>query len=176
MDVFVWRARLDIDLYGVGTLDRTAWDTSFRPRSLAEIFVAEPGPFEQFGETVVYSLLLSTWSYFVDSWKLSFPFSRIPETGTLQQLVVSRKKKIRCEIEDFVETHLSKLRGMLRSRVLRVLCDLIKNVKSLLRGTKSDSCGPQRIYKYAAVAMYATVFKNVCTLLGESGKLLLVIG
>ena len=93
MDVFVWRARLDIDLYGVGTLDRTAWDTSFRPRSLAEIFVAEPGPFEQFGETVVYSLLLSTWSYFVDSWKLSFPFSRIPETGTLQQLVVSRKKK-----------------------------------------------------------------------------------
>ena len=86
------------------------------------------------------------------------------------------KKKIRCEIEDFVETHLSKLRGMLRSRVLRVLCDLIKNVNSLLRGTKSDSCGPQRIYKYAAVAMYATVFKNVCTLLGESGKLLLVIG
>ena len=32
------------------------------------------------------------------------------------------------EIKDFVETHLCKLRGILRSRVLRVLCDLIKNV------------------------------------------------
>ena len=30
------------------------------------------------------------------------------------------------EIEDFVETHLCKLRGILRSRVLRVSCDLIK--------------------------------------------------
>ena len=32
--------------------------------------------------------------------------------------------KVRCEIEGFIETRLCKLRGILRSRVLRVLCDL----------------------------------------------------
>ena len=80
---FVWHARLDIDLYGIGSRDRTTWETSFRPHSLAEISVAEPGSFElQFGKTVVFSLLLSICSYFVDSWKLSFPYSRIPETET----------------------------------------------------------------------------------------------
>ena len=31
-------------------------------------------------------------------------------------------------IEDFVEAHLCKLRDIVPSRVLRVLCDLIKNV------------------------------------------------
>ena len=46
MDVFVWRAHLDIDLYGVGSRDRTAWETSFRPHRLADISVAEPGSFE----------------------------------------------------------------------------------------------------------------------------------
>ena len=46
MDVFVWRAHLDIDLYGVGSRDRTAWETSFRPHSLAEISVVEPGSFD----------------------------------------------------------------------------------------------------------------------------------
>ena len=42
-------------------------------------------------------------------------------------------KKRSCEIEDFVETHLCKLRGKLRSRVLRVLCDLINNVSPYWR-------------------------------------------
>ena len=39
-------------------------------------------------------------------------------------------KNVSCEIENFVEPHLWKLRGTLRSRVLRVrvLCDLIKDV------------------------------------------------
>ena len=37
-------------------------------------------------------------------------------------------KKVSCAIEDFVETHHCKLRGILRSRVPRVLRDLIKNV------------------------------------------------
>ena len=70
MDVFVWRARLDIDLYGVGSRDRTAWETSFRPH-LAEIFCGRIGSFRTalFRKTEVFSLLLlSTSSYFVDSW------------------------------------------------------------------------------------------------------------
>ena len=46
VDVFVWRAHVDIDLYGVGSRDRTAWETSFRPHSLAEISVVEPGSFD----------------------------------------------------------------------------------------------------------------------------------
>ena len=42
MDVLDWRAHLDIDLYGVGSRDRTAWETSFHSHSLADISVAEP--------------------------------------------------------------------------------------------------------------------------------------
>ena len=67
MDVFVWRARLDIDLYGVGSRDRTAWETSFRPH-LAEIFCGRIGSFRTalFRKTVVFSLLLlSNYSHFL---------------------------------------------------------------------------------------------------------------
>ena len=38
------------------------------------------------------------------------------------------KKNVSCEVDDFVETHLCKLRGILRSRVLRVMSDLVNNV------------------------------------------------
>ena len=37
-------------------------------------------------------------------------------------------KIVSCVIEDIVETHLCKLRGILRSRVLRVSCAFIKYV------------------------------------------------
>ena len=41
---------------------------------------------------------------------------------------IMKWKNFSCEIDDFVETRLCMLRGILRSRVLRVLCDLIKTV------------------------------------------------
>ena len=44
-------------------------------------------------------------------------------------ITATKRKNVSCEIEDIVETYLSKLRGILWSRVLRVLCDLIKNVR-----------------------------------------------
>ena len=75
-------ARLDTDLYGVGSRDRTAWETSFRPHSLVEFFCGRTGfcGTTSFG-TVVFSLLLPTCSHSVDSWNLPFPYSRVPEAA-----------------------------------------------------------------------------------------------
>ena len=70
-------------------------------------------------------------------------------------------KNVSWEIDDFVETHLCKLRGVLRSRVLGVLCDLIKNVSPYWGRQKSDSYRTQWGYKYVAVGMCATVFTFV---------------
>ena len=43
---------------------------------------------------------------------------------------VFKLKKNSCKMEDFVETHICKLRMTLRSRVLRVLCHLMKTICS----------------------------------------------
>ena len=68
------------------------------------------------------------------SWKLiqaTWDTSITRTTGFMlphQKCNITKWRNVSCEIEDFVETHLCKLRGMLRSRVLRVLCNFIKNV------------------------------------------------
>ena len=46
----------------------------------------------------------------------------------MPEVTMAGKKCASCVIEVFVKTHLCKLRGILRLRVLPVLCDLIKNV------------------------------------------------
>ena len=48
---------------------------------------------------------------------------------TLSPVYIINKQRFSGEIEDFVETHLCKLRVMLRSRVLRVLRDRVKDVQ-----------------------------------------------
>ena len=69
---------------------------------------------------------------------------------------------VSCEIEDFVETHLCKLCGIL-SRVLRVLCDLIKDV-SPYRGKQNMLAVELSEYtntNYVAMDMYETLFMLV---------------
>ena len=62
-----------------------------------------------------------------------------------------------CEIEDSSKLVYASRMGYFDRAYYRFLCDLFKDVQAFLRGTKSDSCGTQWVYKYMAVDMYATV-------------------
>ena len=72
-------------------------------------------------------------------------------------------KNVSCEVEGFVETHLRKLRGILRSRVLRVSCDLIKDVSPYIKfeGNKIwqlwNSVSVRTNTKYVAMDMCETL-------------------
>ena len=63
---------------------------------------------------------------------------------------ILKLQNVSCEIEDFVETCLCKLRGILPSRVL----GFYVTSSRMLVGTKSDTCGTQGVYKHVAVDMY----------------------
>ena len=57
---------------------------------------------------------------------------------------------------------------MLRSRLLRALCDLIKDVIS--QGKQSDSCGVLgRVYKHMHIDVYMTIYLLKIMLLAAVG-------
>ena len=75
-------------------------------------------------------------------------------------------QNVRCEIEDFVETHVCKLRGTSIARTNGFMGPH-QEYQSLLRGTKSDSCGTHWMYKSVAVDMYATLLVDVICVRGD---------
>ena len=68
---------------------------------------------------------------------------------------MKKRQQVRSRISS--KLNLCKLRGILRSRVLRVLCDLIKNVSPYLGGQNLTAVELSE-YKYVAVYMYVTLF------------------
>ena len=69
------------------------------------------------------------------------------------------KQNVSCEIDDFVET-LCQLCRILRSRVLGVLCDLIKDVSPYWgeQNLTAVELSERTNTKYVAMDMYATLF------------------
>ena len=81
-------------------------------------------------------------------------------------IYIIKWRNVSREIEHFVETHLCKLRGILRSRVLRVLCDLIKNV-SPYWGGKIWPLWNSVNGSSMAVDMYATLLVDAISMRGN---------
>ena len=80
------------------------------------------------------------------------------------------KKNDSCEIEYFIATNLCQLREILRSRVRRILCDLLKNVSPYCRGQDLTAVGLSECIK-----MWLWICMRHYLFPGESGKLLLVL-
>ena len=87
-------------------------------------------------------------------WSLNFlPEGRV---CVLVQRIVFMKCNVWCEIEAYVETHLCELRRILRSRVLRVLCDVMKDVIPQLQNLTGVELFGVWVYKYVAVDVCMT--------------------
>ena len=74
---------------------------------------------------------------------------------SLSAWYIIKLKNVSCEIEDFVATHLRKLRGILRWRILRVLCDLIKDA-SPYRGEQNLTAVEFRV----CTSMWPCIYKH----------------
>ena len=73
---------------------------------------------------------------------------------------ITKWKNVSCEIANFDDPHLCELRGALRSRVLRVLCNLIKNVSPHWGGQNLTAVELSECIT-VAVDTYATLLVDV---------------
>ena len=86
------------------------------------------------------------WSFNFSAWS----------GGWLVYHIILLKSKVSYEIEAYVETHICELRRILRSRVLRVLCDVMKDVIPQLQNLTGVELFGVWVYKYVAVDVCMT--------------------